>query len=492
MMLTSIGMNILSVIVFILCISLVVMIHEAGHLVVAKICGVYCDEFSIGFGPQIYTHKFKHKIKKDPKTGRLLLKDGEPEPLYKESKDGLVAYREGETKFSIRALPLGGYVTMATEDSVAEGDANIIVPKTRILEGVNHLKQLCIMLAGICMNFLLAWILFFCCFAFCNQQRYAYDKANVSVTEKLNDEESLAYKAGLRSDDRIVTISQKYYNLVTINDTVNDNVVGTNNLEFNTSPKEITSYLSFIKENQTSGYLFEYSDTSLVYQVQDVISRRYEESYKTGDDEFKNKYYQNEFLPFKDMYANKNSYRELVITVSGKDAPLTIRSNASKVDDGSSYHYIFEKIGISPTIEKYKVGFAKAFDKASNEFENLFVNIYVALGSLFTPKGWSQMGGIISVYKVSAAGFTSGSIGYFLRLWGYISLNLGCFNLLPFPGLDGWQSLIAIIEMISRKKIPSKIKNIANTVGLIVMMILAGVLIIKDLIKPINLIKLLK
>ena len=83
---------------------------------------------------------------------------------------------------------------------------------------------------------------------------------------------------------------------------------------------------------------------------------------------------------------------------------------------------------------------------------------------------------------MSTSGLQSGSFSYFLLLWGYISLNLGCFNLLPFPGLDGWQTLIALIETISRKKLPTKAKGIANTIGLIIMLILAGLLIVKDLI----------
>ena len=83
---------------------------------------------------------------------------------------------------------------------------------------------------------------------------------------------------------------------------------------------------------------------------------------------------------------------------------------------------------------------------------------------------------------MSAQGTSSGSLAYFLLLWGYISLDLACFNLLPFPGLDGWQTLLALIESIFRKKVPAKFKNVANSVGLIVMLILAGLLIVKDII----------
>ena len=83
---------------------------------------------------------------------------------------------------------------------------------------------------------------------------------------------------------------------------------------------------------------------------------------------------------------------------------------------------------------------------------------------------------------MSAQGVESGSIAYVLYLWGYISLNLGCFNLLPIPGLDGWQTLVALGETITRKKAPQKFKAIANTIGLLLLLGLGIALIIKDVI----------
>lgn len=476
----NIGMNILSIIVFILCLSVVVTLHELGHFSMAKLFNVYCQEFSIGFGPALYKHKFKHKIKKG-----TLIDESKDTITYKETKNGTVAYKEGETEFCIRALPLGGYVAMAEDDSRAESDARMIVPKERTVEGVNHFKQICIMMAGVLVNLLLAWVLLFSCYAFCKQQRYVYEKSTVNVSEKIDDKDSLAYRAGLRSGDYILKMTQSYHNLVTL-DELSKGVTGSKTIDFGGS--DITSYLEF-NDGKTSGQLYDYASSSLVYQSQDIMSRRYDVNYKGNE----SKYFQGEFEPFKDYYANNNSYRELHITYLSHEDNSTkvvdIRSDAKKVSDNDITYYTFEKIGISPVIEKYKV--SNPFMAAGSDFNNLFVNIYVALGSIFTPQGWSQVGGIISVYKVSAAGFQSGSVGYFLKLWGYISLNLACFNLLPFPGLDGWQTLLALIESIIRKKIPPKVKYIANTIGLFVLLALAGVLIIKDLVRPAAMIKLL-
>lgn len=79
---------ILGIIVFILVMGLLVMVHEAGHFLVAKKAGILCHEFSIGMGPLIYQKK------------------------------------KGETLYSVRLFPIGGYVSMAgeeVEDNILKG-----------------------------------------------------------------------------------------------------------------------------------------------------------------------------------------------------------------------------------------------------------------------------------------------------------------------------------------------------------------------------------
>jgi regulator of sigma E protease len=66
-------------------------------------------------------------------------------------------------------------------------------------------------------------------------------------------------------------------------------------------------------------------------------------------------------------------------------------------------------------------------------------------------------------------------------LWGLISVNLAIFNLLPFPGLDGWQLLVTAIEGISRKKVPTKVKSIISAVGLVLLFGLMIFITIKDI-----------
>lgn len=158
---------ILNLLVFALVLGIIVLIHELGHLLAAKAFGVYCHEFSIGMGPAIAT------IKKD----------------------------HWETKYSIRALPLGGYVAMAGEDVPADMLDGVEVPKERTIDGIKPWKRLIVMLAGIFMNLVLAFVLFWGLIA---TQGVAKSPdpviAEVSV-------ESPASKAGLEAGDRITKIT---------------------------------------------------------------------------------------------------------------------------------------------------------------------------------------------------------------------------------------------------------------------------------------------
>ena len=113
----------MTIIYFIIILGITVMIHELGHFIFAKKAGVYVYEFSIGMGPRLF--KFNRK--------------------------------NDETEYSIRLLPIGGYVSMAGEDM--EEDSKI--PKDKQLVNKRWIPRFLTMFAGILFNFLLAIFLLF-------------------------------------------------------------------------------------------------------------------------------------------------------------------------------------------------------------------------------------------------------------------------------------------------------------------------------------------
>ena len=112
----------LYLLLFLLILGILVTIHEFGHFIAAKKCGVHIYEFSIGMGPLIHKHMGKDKI-----------------------------------QYSIRALPIGGYVQMAGE--VEEDDKK--VKKDKFMCNKPWWQRLIILCAGVTMNFVLAFVLLF-------------------------------------------------------------------------------------------------------------------------------------------------------------------------------------------------------------------------------------------------------------------------------------------------------------------------------------------
>lgn len=107
---------------FILILSIVVFVHELGHLLVAKMFHVYCHEFALGFGPVLFSFQGK------------------------------------ETKYSLRLIPFGGFVSMAGESKPTEEAVEIEFKRT--IKGISPLKRIFVMLAGILMNLVLAMAIF--------------------------------------------------------------------------------------------------------------------------------------------------------------------------------------------------------------------------------------------------------------------------------------------------------------------------------------------
>ena len=112
----------LTIILFLIILSVLVAVHEAGHLVLAKWVGARVKEYAIGFPPRIFSKQM------------------------------------GETKYSLNATPLGGYVNIAGEEGVDDpNEADI--PMGEKLSAKHPLKKIAVLAAGVFANVVLAWLL---------------------------------------------------------------------------------------------------------------------------------------------------------------------------------------------------------------------------------------------------------------------------------------------------------------------------------------------
>lgn len=154
----------MTLIYFVIILGLIVLIHEFGHYFFAKRAGIYVYEFSIGMGPRL----FKWTRKDD------------------------------ETEYSIRLIPIGGYVQMAGEEIEDDPD----VPKEKKFSVKTFGQKFMTVIAGIMNNFLLAIILLFFLALF---NGAAQNKALVGEVSKGMP----AYESGLQEGDRILKLNGK-------------------------------------------------------------------------------------------------------------------------------------------------------------------------------------------------------------------------------------------------------------------------------------------
>ena len=155
--------TILNILLFILILGILVFVHELGHFLTAKKSGVYIHEFSIGMGPLIKTIK---------------------------GKDGI--------NYSIRALPLGGFVQMAGE--IYEDDETGDIPKDKFMCNKKWYQRFIILFAGVFNNFLLALVLLFV---------IAFFWGAPSLDPIINDVTAgkPAEAAGIQAGDRILAVN---------------------------------------------------------------------------------------------------------------------------------------------------------------------------------------------------------------------------------------------------------------------------------------------
>lgn len=384
----------LGILLALLALVTLIVIHEFGHFIAAKIFNVYVNEFSIGFGPLIFSKKRK----------------------------------TGETKFSIRWIPLGGYCSMIGEDipemteeevaSLSPSDQELYslyktLPANRKLNGISRWKRCIILLAGITLNFIVGYLLFFF---------YAIDVPVVYSYENYVQvqEDSLASKAGWTNED--IIIGGEY--IVTID-----------NVETESQPFEISS--------------------------------------DSPEDKLQLYYAFNEALNQAPSTVNDN----VVFNLNTLDGEL-IKLTVPAIDNNGTLSW--ESIGISFVPITRRTTPSEWFTISGRMFGEGCGAIFVALGQIFTPEGFSNLGGIISIVQVSTMASSIGAY-YFFGVWALVSVNLAIFNLLPFPGLDGWQFLVTIIEGITKKEIPSKFKTIMTYIGFGLLLTLFVVVTFKDI-----------
>lgn len=450
---------VVTVLLFIISLSFLITIHELGHFSMAKLFKVYCQEFSIGFGPKLFKRKRQN----------------------------------GETYFSIRAIPLGGYVAMYGEE--IELEEGVVVPESRSLEGIAKWKKAIIVSAGVILNAILAFVLIFI-------SNVAFPR--IMTTRFATVTEGSVAASVIHEHDKMVCLSdQNGRDIVFSYDyTDSDKVIhageffiADNNVVIDEKHYVVTycptgvKYATVFTEGITvyPGIAGENIATKDENENVTVLNETLYNTYSTlvfgdGKSAYFADFTQDTYKPFEGSKLNLHLlFKRYNASTQSYGEVYAFDTTVNAIQDGKTYKW--DDFGLSfSTVEDDSLSFGDKLENTFSDYGYAATSVFRGLGILFTG-GIKNMSGIVGIFETSATIYGSYTFATYFYFWGLISVNLAIFNLLPFPGLDGWALLVTAVEGITKKKIPSKVKGIMSIVGLALLFALMIAIVVLDIIK---------
>lgn len=441
--LTGIALTIIAVLLF----ELIIFFHEGGHFIAAKKSGVQVNEFSIGMGPKLFS------------------------------------FNKGETQYSLRLLPIGGYCAMEAEDEESTNP--------RAFTNAKIWKRMIIIVAGATMNIVLGLIMMF----FIVIQSPSYNSTTVSSFP----ENSFSANCGLQKGDRILKINN--YDIYTSQDlsyaiaTMKCEEVKGDSLEIYKQDCTINLCQLFVKMNNDKKTVFSKKNLQAVLdlvgegteKINSVTSKEKAKSvlYSYYDKIQKLVKVKNYSEPEIRTDKTRKRFRTDII-VDRNDTVITLKN----VD---FYTYVNSDtkepaVSIDFYVGEIEKNFGTVMEQTVLQTASVVRMVWSSLAGLVTGQfSFNDMSGPVGVAsaitQVASVGLETGFLDAFnniLYVMMLISVNLGIVNMLPFPALDGGRFLFLLIEGIFRKPIPRKVESIVNGAGLGILLLLMLLITLKD------------
>ena len=444
-----------STVAFIVLVGVMVVIHELGHFIVAKLCRVRVEAFSFGFGPRLFGFKY------------------------------------GETDYKVCLLPLGGYVKMTGEtpggnlDLPDGSEAAASMDDPGAFTSHPRWQRILIGLAGPAANFVLALVLMLIYFGFFNEVPSVQVK---STTVEWVAPDTAAAQAGLHPGDVIQSFDgvqnptwERVYERLKLN--ANQDVKLTADRDGQTVPMRL--HVPAAARNDD----FDLSDAGILPQyLPDPIKVAQVEpgtpaaaaGLQAGDaiESVDGHPFHTVTTLLAYMQVKQGKPMTLDVLRNGKTVVLT--ATPAKLDTG--YKLGFATVPIP--FHDQPLGFAAAWKKSVAFCEQNSLLVVEVLQRLFTHQvSVSQLMGPVGIAR--AAGEAAEMRGWYPKfgLAGEISLNLGILNLLPFPILDGGLILLLMIESLMRHDISVNVKERIYQAAFVVLMVFFVFVIFNDVSK---------
>lgn len=441
------------VIIGILLFELIIFSHEFGHFITAKKSGVKVNEFSLGMGPKIF------------------------------------GFKKGETDYSLRLLPLGGFCAMEGEDEES--------PEPRAFNNAKIWKRMIIIIAGAVMNIILGFIMMFA---------YTVQADNyASTTVNGFYPNSVSANCGLKVGDQITEIND--YSVWNSRDlqfamaTMTCKEVDGTTLEIyrqDCARAACNAYNSILNDNEdiddsTNSKLYEIL-TDGCTNINSAASKEaaYSIYKQTGEDIFAEYYkgkksFEPENIDEEDTRLRYTS--DLKVLRDGEEVELKdvqfftyYQSEEDEQEGKTSLSFDFVVTQIDKTFGSV---ISQTVSNTCSVAKMVWTSLVWLVQGRFSFTDLSGPVGIATaVTQVASIGLETSFLSAFnniLFVMIMITINLGIFNMLPFPALDGGRFLFLLIEGIFRKPIPRKVEQVVNSVGFALLMVFMVVVTFKDI-----------
>lgn len=459
-----------TVLALIVTISILVTIHEYGHYLVARLCGVHVIRFSVGFGRPIYSKK-----------GRV--PQYEQQPVYDENGDPVpVRTRSNEplapTEFSVAAIPLGGYVKMLDE---REG----FVPDDQLHLAFNRKsvwQRIAIVSAGPIANFLLAIVAYW----------FLFVVGVTGVVPQLGeiDPASSAGQAGLRQGHEIVAVDGKQTRTwQEVNMQLFERLGETGEIAFTAKEPgsydavfeyrvQVTEWLSSEDEPAPAaslGLTLQMPDFPPVIGTVLEHGRASAAGLEPGDEiRMINGERIRDWHHLVDTIQG-NPGNSLAVTVlrNGEELSFAITPELAE-RDGRQIGLIgaapasvqFPDSMLVETSYPFYSAWLPAMQRTWNVTLFTLESIRKMIVGAISPKNLS---GPITIAQVANA-TAQGGIESFIGFIALLSISLGVINLLPVPVLDGGHLLYYLIELVAGRPVPERVQMWGLQVGMFLIM----------------------
>ncbi len=410
----------------ILSLAILVVLHEFGHFIPAKLFKIKVEKFYLFFDP--WFSIFKRKI--------------------------------GDTEWGIGWLPLGGYVKISgMVDESMDKEQLAKPPQSWEFRSKPAWQRLIVMIGGVTVNFVLALFLYAMILFVWGKQYYTVDSAQkygmaVAYTELKEyglEDGDIPVKVG---DQKVENIAKIFSKIV---------IDGERKITVNRNGEEKVIELpkNFDQIALKNGYSELYS-----LRMPTVVAKVAKESnaLKGGLKENDSIIsingvatpYFNDFQT--ELKSNKGKSIDLAVIRNNQLTQLNVKVDSSGVIGFNPYTY--SHFNIPYSTEKF--GFLESFPAGVNLGVETLGNYVKSMGLIFTKEGAKQVGGFGSMSKIFAPVW---DWRVFWSATAFLSIVLAFMNILPIPALDGGHVVFLLYEIVTGKEAPQKVLEIAQYIG---------------------------